>query len=312
VSNLEAARPALPGGGAIDGVPRLELLSAREASIGPGQEVMRALPRRARRMVGPWCFLDHFDAARLGRPAALDVPPHPHIGLQTVTWLFSGEVLHRDSLGSEERVRPGELNLMTSGRGIAHSEESRRDAAAPLRGLQLWTALPDEARNGPASFDHHEELPRWSVPGAEVILAIGRLGSLTSPARAFGPIVGAQVRLRGGVASIPLDPAFEHALFVASGTVSLGGLAVGRDVLAYLGRGRDHLELAGSAGTTAFLLGGAPFAEEILMWWNFVARTDAEMESARRDWESGSRFGEVRGYPGERLEAPEYISRARP
>ena len=309
MSNLEISRAALPAGGPVDGESRLELLSAREASIGPGQEVMRALPRRARRMVGPWCFLDHFEADRLGRPAALDVPPHPHIGLQTVTWLFSGAVLHRDSLGSMERIRPGQLNLMTSGRGIAHSEESRGDDAVPLRGLQLWTALPEGARNGPASFDHHEDLPRWTVPGADVVLAIGNLAGEASPARVFSPIVGAQIQLRGGEASIPLDPAFEHALFVVSGSMAIGGLSVGSDVLAYLGRGRDGVEIGGSAGTTAFLLGGEPFAEEILMWWNFVARTDAEMEAARGDWQSRSRFGEVRGYPGGRLEAPEYRSR---
>jgi hypothetical protein len=298
--------------------PCLELLPAREASIGPGQGVLRALPRRARRMVGPWCFLDRFDASRPGRPpaapgmpAGMDVPPHPHIGLQTVTWLFGGEVLHRDSLGSEQRIRAGELNLMSAGRGIAHSEESRGASAAGLGGLQLWTALPDAARNGAPRFDHHGELPRWTGGGVEAVVAMGRLGSATSPARAFSPLLGAEIRLHRGAASIPLDPSFEHAIYVVAGSMMIEGTAVVPDVLAYLGAGREGIELAGDAGSVAFLVGGAPFREEILMWWNFVARTDREMETARRDWETGSRFGEVRGYPGARLAAPPYATRPR-
>lgn len=311
MSNLEAAESVLRCGGADAGGPRLDLIVPREASIGPGQAVLRSLPRRARRMVGPWCFLDRFDASRLGRPPAMDVPPHPHIGLQTVTWLFAGEVLHRDSLGSEQRVRPGELNLMTAGRGIAHSEESGGDAAAEIAGLQLWTALPDAARGGPPRFDHHGGLPRWSGRGADAVVAIGELGGAVSPAKTFSPVVGAELRFRGGAAAIPLEPSFEHALSVVSGSVALEGTAIAPDVLAYLGRGRDRVALAGSGGAIAFLLGGAPFPEEILMWWNFVARTDSEMESARRDWEGGSLFGTVRGYPGERLEAPPYRPRPR-
>jgi redox-sensitive bicupin YhaK (pirin superfamily) len=269
-------------------------------------------------MVGPWCFLDRFDASGLGNPpvvpasmpVSMDVPPHPHIGLQTVTWLFGGQVLHRDSLGSQQTIRPGELNLMTAGSGVAHSEESRGAQADALSGLQLWTALPDGARNGAPLFDHHRDLPRWAGDGADAVVAIGLLGAAVSPARVFSPLVGAEIRFRGGAASIPLDPAFEHALYVVSGSVTIEGAAIVPDVLVYLGAGREEIEPDGEAGALAFLLGGAPFREEILMWWNFVARTDEEMETARRDWETGSRFGVVRGYPGGRLAAPPY-ARAR-
>ena len=315
MSDLAPAEAALRCRGSGPEPPCVELLPAREASIGPGQEVLRALPRRARRMVGPWCLLDRFDASRLGRlpgaPAVMDVPPHPHIGLQTVTWLFGGEVLHRDSLGSEQRIRAGELNLMSAGRGIAHSEESRGAAAAGLAGLQLWTALPDAARNGAPRFDHHGDLPRWTGDGVDAVVAMGRLGAANSPARVFSPLLGAEIRFHGGAASIPLDPSFEHAIYVVAGGLTLEGAAAMPDVLAYLGAGREGIELAAEAGSVAFLLGGAPFREEILMWWNFVARTDAEMVTARDDWEAGSRFGEVRGYPGGRLAAPRYTTRSR-
>jgi quercetin 2,3-dioxygenase len=307
VSNLEAAEPVVPCGGSGDRGPCLDLIPAREASIGPGQQVLRALPRRARRMVGPWCFLDRFEASRLGRPPVMDVPPHPHIGLQTVTWLFAGEVLHRDSLGSRQRIRAGELNLMTAGRGIAHSEESRGAAAEALGGLQLWTALPGSETSVAPRFDHHAGLPRWTARGAEAVLLMGTLGGLVSPARTFSPVVGAEIRLRGERTAIPVEPSFEHAIYVVEGSLTIEGTRVMPDVLAYLGLGRGEIELAGDAGAIAFLLGGEPFSEEILMWWNFVARTDAEMESARRDWAAGSRFGAVPGYPGRRLEAPPYI-----
>jgi len=257
-------------------------------------------------MVGPWCFLDRFDASRLGRPPAMDVPPHPHIGLQTVTWLFGGEVLHRDSLGSSQRIRPGELNLMTAGRGIAHSEESSGAGAAALGGLQLWTALPGGEAGVAPLFDHHGDLPRWTAGGAEAIVLMGQSGGAVSPARTFSPVVGAEIRLRSQRAAIPLDPSFEHAIYVVEGSLTIEGARVAPDVLAYLGLGRGEIEVAGDAGAIAFLLGGEPFPEEILMWWNFVARTDAEMDSARRDWAAGARFGTVGGYPGRRLEAPPY------
>ena len=320
--------------------PALEVLPAREATIGPGQSVRRALPRRARRMVGAWCFLDRFgggsaasgpepsraeasiggaeasmdgveasmdgvEASMDGVEPSMNVPPHPHIGIQTVTWLFGGEVLHRDSLGSEQTIRSGELNLMTSGAGIAHSEESRGAAARGLHGLQLWTALPEAARHATPTFAHHGELPEWREGAADVTLAIGRLAGRASPARAFSPIVGAELRFRGGETGVPVDPAFEHAIFVVSGGLTIDGASVPADALAYLGTGRAEARLSASAGSVAFLIGGEPFREEIVMWWNFVARSRAEIAVARRDWESGRRFGPVVGYPGPRVAAPE-------
>lgn len=299
---LEAAEPPLVCRSAAPAAPAFDLLPAREARIGPNQAVRRALPRRARRMVGAWCFLDHF-----GGDATLpemDIPPHPHMGLQTVTWLFGGEVLHRDSLGSEQRIRPSELNLMTSGGGIAHSEESRGEAARGLHGLQLWTALPDASRHGPPAFRHHTDLPVFAESGARVTLAMGTLAGRESPARTDSRIVAAEIRSGGGAFSLPLEAAFEHAIFVVSGAVAIDGSPVAPNVLAYLGMGRARVDVAGPGETIAFLIGGAPFSEEVVMWWNFVARSRAEIAQARREWESGGRFGVVAGYPGERLAAP--------
>ena len=272
--------------------PEVELLAAREASVG-GLAVRRALPRRQRRTVGAWCFADHFGPA--SPPASMQVGPHPHVGLQTVTWLVSGAVLHRDSLASEQVIRPGQLNLMTAGHGVSHAEEQPTSLAGdPLHGIQLWVAQPEATRHGPPAFEHHSHLPRVHLQGAEVTVLVGELAGGRSPARTDTPLVGADVVLRSGTATVPVHPGFEHAAVVLEGAVEVAGRQVGPGVLAYLGEGRDELDVAADAPARFVLLGGEPFPEPIVMSWNFVARHRDEVNRAARDWnDRHDRFGTV-------------------
>jgi redox-sensitive bicupin YhaK (pirin superfamily) len=277
--------------------------------------VRRLLPRRARRLVGPWCFLDVFGPVKQAGLKPMDVPPHPHIGLQTVTWLFAGDALHRDSLGSEARAVPGSLNLMTAGRGIAHSEETPSDATGAVHGAQLWIALPEAHRDTAPAFNHYAERPHVDVPGGRVTVILGRMWEVSPPGRTFSPLIGAEIAAdRAPRVVVPLDPSFEHAVVPIDSGLALEERALAADTLYYLGTGRDEICLTVEPGRRprALLLGGAPLGESVLMWWNFVARTADEIVSAREDWQAGRRFGEVRGYPGERLDAPAYVARPVP
>jgi len=277
--------------------------------------VRRLLPRKARRLVGPWCFLDVFGPVKQAGLKPMDVPPHPHIGLQTVTWLFAGDALHRDSLGSEARAVPGSLNLMTAGRGIAHSEETPSDAAGAVHGVQLWIALPGAHRDTAPAFNHYAERPHVDVPGGRVTVILGRMWEVSPPGRTFSPLIGAEIAAdRAPRVVVPLDPSFEHAVVPIDSGLALEERALASDTLYYLGTGRDEICLTVEPGRRprALLLGGAPLGESVLMWWNFVARTAEEIVSAREDWQAGRRFGEVRGYPGQRLEAPAYVARPVP
>jgi redox-sensitive bicupin YhaK (pirin superfamily) len=252
-------------------------------------------------MVGPWCFLDAFGPIGFGSGRPMDVAPHPHIGLQTVSWLLDGEVRHDDSLGATGLARPGVLNLMTAGRGIAHSERTPHDRGGRLHGVQLWVALPDTQRGTEPAFEQHSDLPLVEVPGGLATLFLGELAGERSPATAFSPLVGAELRV-GRTLRLPLQPQFEHALLLLDGSTTLDGAALAPDTLYYLPPGRSALELRGSA--RLLLIGGPPFGEAILMWWNFVARTQQEVAQAREDWQAGRRFGEVGAYPDRRIPAP--------
>jgi redox-sensitive bicupin YhaK (pirin superfamily) len=281
-----------------------ELTSARLARVGD-VEVRRLLPLRRRRSVGAWCFVDHYGPMSVDGVAGMQVPPHPHIGLQTVTWLLEGNVLHRDSLGSEQMIRPGQLNLMTAGRGIAHSEESPADHDPDLHGVQLWLALPDADRQTAPVFEHHAELPVLGLRGAEVTVFAGSLADVTSPARTYSPLVGAEINaVSGGDITIPLARGHEHVIFVARGSAAADGNTLAPCSLLYVAAGRGSLTLAAQADARLFLLGGEPLGETLLMWWNFVGRTPDDIAQAARAWAAGERFGEVRGYHGPPLAAP--------
>jgi quercetin 2,3-dioxygenase len=290
----------------------MEVVPAREVRLGD-LPVLRALPARGRRLVGPWCFLDRFGPMTFEDGQPMDVAPHPHIGLQTVSWLIDGEVVHDDSLGAEGLLRPGGLNVMTAGGGIAHSEQTPGRHSGRLNGVQLWVALPDSHRHAAASFVHFDEVPTLEPPGGIVRLFAGALAGAVSPAPCFSDLVGADLQLHPRQAlDLPIDPAFEHAVLLLGGDASIDGERLGGGALYYLGIGRSSVGLASTEGARVLLVGGPPFPERILMWWNFVARTPEEIAEARADWEAHRRFGEVGAYKGPRLAAPDLMRLAGP
>jgi redox-sensitive bicupin YhaK (pirin superfamily) len=308
-----------------------ERIEASTANLGDGMVVRRALPTRHRRLVGAWCFLDHFGPAHVARTRGMRVGPHPHIGLQTVTWLLGGEVLHRDSLGSVQRIEPGALNLMTAGRGISHSEESPEPRSPQLHGVQFWIALPEAARHMHPAFQHYPRVPVVRHGGVEVTVLAGELLGERSPAAIHSPLVGASLALPAGARiDLPLREDFEYgviathgeaqvfAVGAASAATDLDGLSTvaakaaptgvpsAPGTLLYLGTGNTRLTLAtGAAAAGLVLVGGEPLNEPVLLWWNFVARTKDELSRASRDWNDAAAYlGEVRGYDGPRLVAP--------
>ena len=271
----------------------VELIEGRRAEVG-GFAVQRLLPRRARRTVGAWCFADHMGPGSVTAERGLDIGPHPHIGLQTVTWLLDGAILHRDSLGSEQVIRPGQLNLMTAGHGVSHSEETAGVHTGRLHGIQFWVAQPEATRHGGAAFEHHAELPRVDLALGVATILVGSFADRSSPARRDSDHVGVELKVGRGRIDIPLDPAFEYGVIVIAGAVSVAGCQVDRSALGYLGLGRDELRLDVIEPATVLLIGGVPLSEPLLMWWNYVARTRDEVAEAHRAWNAGDdRFGRV-------------------
>jgi len=279
------------------------LLEPREVPLGGvrGLTVHRTLPHRDLPTVGPWCFVDHFGPTR----DAMTVLPHPHTGLQTVTWPLTGDIQHRDNLGSDVVLKPGELNLMTSGDGVSHSEFST-GSRTMMHGLQLWVALPDESRTGPAAFEHLPDLPRTGGHGWRAIVLMGRLGDAESSATTYSPIVGAEVTLGATTpAAVPLQPEFEHAVLAVDGPVRVEEHDVTPRQMRYLAPGRKWLHMSAARDTTVLLIGGAPFTEPLVMWWNFIGRSHDDIVKAREEWEQGSeRFGRVEGHDGQLIPAP--------
>jgi quercetin 2,3-dioxygenase len=309
VADDVAAEPCVALGGAGGSV---EAYPGRELKLGD-LAITRVLPVRERRLVGPWCFLDRFGPLAFGGAKPMDVAPHPHIGLQTVTWLLDGEVRHDDSLGSECVARPGGVNVMTAGDGIAHAEQTPRENSGHLNGVQLWVALPDATRRGPAAFQHVDAVPTVELSAGIVRPFAGSLAGATSPAVHHSPIVGAEIAVhRGQRLCLDAEPSFEHAMLLLDGDAAAEGSVLAPHVLYYFGRGRRELVISSRSGARLLLVGGPPFGETILMWWNFVARTPDEIRQARADWEGGLRFGPVRGYDGAPLAAPPLARFARP
>ena len=287
---------------------QVEIVSPRDVPLGGprAMRVQRTLPQRQRSLVGAWCFADHYGPEDVRLRPGMDVAPHPHTGLQTVSWLFSGEIEHRDSAGVQALIHPGELNLMSAGAGICHSEVST-PATTLLHGVQLWIALPDADRNGPRGFDHYAP-KRFSLSGVELMVFLGSLGGDTSPVQTFTRLVGAQIDLpAGATVALDIEPDFEHAVLLDTGSVEVGGVPVAPHELAYQGTGATVLAVTntGAGPARAVLLGGEPFNEELLMWWNFVGRTHEEIVEYRAQWEAESaRFGAVAGYQGQRRRIP--------
>jgi len=301
----------------------VELIEPREVPLGGprAMTVRRTLPSRDRSLIGAFCFADHYGPDDIAVSGGMDVAPHPHIGLQTVTWLFTGRVLHRDALGSVQAIEPGQLNLMTAGNGICHSEEGTLKHFPDqrrLHGVQLWTVLPESTRHGERDFDHVAQVPSFTVDGVLVQVFMGSLGGVSSPARADTPLVAAQLDVPAGArVELEVDPAFEHGVLLDSGALAVEGTDLEPAWLAYLAPGRDRLVLeAGAEPVRAVLIGGTPFEEQVLMWWNFVGRSHEEVVTARAQWQAAidgdpdgvARFGTVSGYDGPPLPAPELPS----
>ncbi|HEY5113999.1 MAG TPA: pirin family protein [Nakamurella sp.] len=303
--------------GTGEGADTLEILEPRDVPLGGlrAMTVRRTLPQKSRSLIGAWCFADHYGPQQVADTGGMTVAPHPHTGLQTASWLFEGEIEHRDSVGSHATVRPGELNLMTAGRGIAHSEVST-PATTVLHGVQLWVALPENARHLPPAFEH--VLPQEGADGGlRCRVFIGSWLGMSSSATVHSPLLGAELELQPGTAvDLPLDGEYEHGVLVDSGDVIVAGAPVGRAALAYLPTGTRSLRLTTGAGPARVLvLGGLPLDEEILMWWNFIGRSHEEVVEYRRQWQAevadfaagappNTVFGRVEGYPGVPLPAP--------
>jgi quercetin 2,3-dioxygenase len=271
----------------------VDVIASREAQVA-AIRVRRALPTKGHRTVGAWCFVDHMGPMSLDPEHSVDVAPHPHMGLQTVTWLFSGEFLHRDSLGSEQLIRAGQLNLMTSGHGVAHSEENPGRRSGELHGMQLWVAQPTSTREGGAGFEHFAELPSLESSTLSASVLVGTFGGVASPARRDSDHVGVELDFHGGPVTVPMESTYEYALVVANGSVLVDDVVVEPGALAYLGAGRDEIRFESNGVSRALLIGGAPFDERLFMWWNFVARSQEEISDAWRAWASGDeRFGRV-------------------
>ncbi len=290
-----------------------EPLEPRDVLLGRTTHVRRILPHKVRRMIGAWCFLDHYGPDLIHEVGGMWVPPHPHTGLQTVTWLFEGLGRHTDSLGSDQLIRPGQLNVMTAGHGICHAEVSPPDAPPVLHGLQLWVVLPDAVRDTtPPAFTHLADLPTWQVGEAQVRLLVGELDGRRSEAPVFSPLVGVEVTLPPGArVTLPLRESFEYGVLAVGAVVEVDGTPLDPTQMSFLGCGRHELTLVAPAGgATAVLLGGEPFEEEIVMWWNFIGRSHEEIVAQREAWNGAGvddvpeRFGRVVDFDGDRLLAP--------
>lgn len=273
--------------------------------------VRRTLPHKNRTTIGPWCFIDHYGPELTTRTTGMQVDPHPHTGLQTVSWLFSGEIEHHDSAGNHELITPGTLAVMTAGEGIQHSEISTPEPSR-LHGVQLWVVLPESARKQKPHLVVDRPVV---VPHGEGSLSvfIGTLKGAPDPGvPTYWPMVGAQITLPpGGEMTLELDPTHEYGILIDQGGLSIDGTAVGLDQLAYLGPGRTSTTVVASGDARAIVLGGAPFEEPFVMWWNFIQRSHDEIVAARNDWQAGRQGGSSRfGYLGHRpaLPAPELPS----
>lgn len=261
-----------------------QLHDAKVAEVG-GFTVRRALPRRGLRTVGAWCFVDHMGPEIVTETEGLDVGPHPHIGLQTVTWLVEGAVLHRDSLGSEQLIRPGQLNLMTAGRGIVHAEEASR-APGTLHGVQLWIAQPEATRDGGSAFAHHGELPQVDLGHGVATVLVGAFAGETSDAKVDTPLMGVDAALGRGTSTWPVRPDFEYAVYVLEGAIIVHDhVTVAEGQLIAFGSGHDALTVRVPERARVLFLGGEPLGEPLHMWWNFVGRSRADIIDAQREWD---------------------------
>jgi redox-sensitive bicupin YhaK (pirin superfamily) len=304
VSDLPDTDPVDLGthGGAVDLVVR-----SRPRDLG-GFAVRRALPARERRIVGPFVFWDHMGPAAFEVGQGIDVRPHPHINLATVTYLFEGEIIHKDSLGSDQAIVPGDVNWMTAGRGIVHSERTsarERRSGTRVHGIQSWVALPVADEEAEPAFHHHAagDLPGFGLKGARGRVLVGAAYGVTSPVRVFSPTLYVEVRLDAGAEiTLPLDYE-ERAVYVVDGVIACDdaqGLSGEMMVL----RPRSPAVVRASTAAHFMLLGGARLEEQRHIWWNFVSSSQERIERAKREWKEGH-FPKVPGDETEFIPLPE-------
>ena len=286
----------------------------RSAEIGKGTVIKRALPSRQKRMIGAWCFLDHAGPVSFPQGDGLDVGPHPHIGLQTFTWMIEGTMFHSDSLGTTNQlIRPKQVNLMTAGRGISHTEVAP-DTETKMHAAQLWIALPDNKINMAPQFDHYPDLPVVTKDNIEFTVLVGEFLQTKSPVKVHTELLGVDLTAKDTSKSrLQLNPKFEYAFMALEGTAVINGHELDQDNLVILEPGLSELDIEIHAGSRILLLGGEPFESPILLWWNFVGRTQEELRIAREQWiNQDARFGTIPSYDGPRLEAPTFPDSMRP
>lgn len=282
------------------------LLVARETILGEGMPIRRLLPHRQQRMIGAWCFFDHAGPADVSQGKGVRVGPHPHTGLQTFSWMMDGEILHRDSLGYKQILKKGEVNLMTAGCGISHSEESPVERSKFLQLAQLWIALPDHKRKMPPAFTHYANLPFIEHQNAKLTLLVGELLGQKSPVEVHTPLLGVDITTQSAAkVTLPLLSSFEYGLAVLTGKAKVGTHLLEPGALLYLGSGLSEVNLDIAEASQIILLGGEPFEEQVMLYWNFVARSTEEVREYIQLWHETNHFGTVEGYDGEPLRSPE-------
>jgi redox-sensitive bicupin YhaK (pirin superfamily) len=290
-------------------MPVFSLIAARPRDIG-GFAVRRTLPSRLRRLVGPFIFWDHMGPVHLEPGHGMDIRPHPHIGLATVTYLFEGEIVHKDSLGSDRAIRPGDVNWMTAGRGIVHSERTAselRKAGPAVHGIQSWVALPTEQEETEPAFQHVEGklLPELGRDGARLRIIAGSAFGATSPVRVLSPTLYVEARLDAGAELELPDEYAERAAYVVEGAVECDGDRVEATTMAVAASG-ERATIRALEPSRVMLLGGAPAGPRHI-WWNFVSSSEERIEQARREWKEGA-FPKVPGDAVEFVPLPEWPS----
>ena len=273
------------------------VIKPRTRDLG-GFEVARVLPYAKHRMVGPFIFFDRMGPSDFPAGEGINVRPHPHIGLATVTYLFDGEIMHRDDLGYAQAIRPGDVNWVTAGRGIVHSERTRdevRDQPSTVFGIQSWIALPKDQEECDPGFFHHpaDTLPVISQPGMDMRLIAGSAYGETSPVETTSPMFYLDVHTDAGVTLDITNEYAERAVYIVAGDIQLDGTSYGENEMLVLNPDAD-IDVTASSGTRFMLLGGDPIDGERHIWWNFVSSSKERIEHAKDDWKSG-RFGTIDG-----------------
>ena len=291
----------------------LQTFPLRRAEIGQGTVIKRALPSRHKRMIGAWCFLDHAGPAHFAQGEGLDVGPHPHIGLQTFTWMIEGSMMHGDSLGTQQLIRPKQVNLMTAGYGITHTEVAP-ETETQMHSVQLWIALPDAQKDMPPQFDHYPELPVVEKDQLKWTILVGEFLATASPVHVHSALLGVDIESQQAASSqLKLDPTFEYGFLLLEGSATVNGHELTQDNMIVLDVGVPQVNLSVGSNSRIILVGGEPFESPILLWWNFVGRTQEELAIAREQWvnQDTTRYGQMNNYDGARLIAPTFPDRMR-